>query len=231
MNLEKKQVLDTSFCPFFQTQREDLFHALFECRHVASVWQNLPSVLTTPSFGRLPFDVLSSYVLHCSDNLKELNASAWRLWQQQNRFIFELKTTPSTEAVNQALSLSADFKEAQGSSLHLSSTMLQWRPAERGSWKLNVDGAIFPDQHHASVGFILCDDQRKIATTVTHPKVFLLNPLEVELLVIFRGLQFYFPLGLSHPTIESDCLLEMRAFENGAETIATHRHLLDMHGK
>lgn len=39
-NLEKKRVVENSPCPFCQTHREYLYHAIFECSKVASVWRN-----------------------------------------------------------------------------------------------------------------------------------------------------------------------------------------------
>lgn len=45
-------------------------------------------------------------------------------------------------------------------------------------------------------------------------------------MAIFKGLQFCFPLGLSHPTVESDCFLAVRALEDVVETIAAHWHLI-----
>lgn len=60
----------------------------------------------------------------------------------------------------------------------------------------------------------------------THLGAHLADPMEVELLAIFRGLQFCIPLGIPKITVETDCLLAIHALEECAKSVAAHRHLL-----
>lgn len=137
-----------------------------------------------------------------------------------------IKRYPPEVTVNHALALCIDFWEAKSRSHNPLSIGLQWHPPELGSWKLNVDGAIFPNHHRSGAGFILRDDCGKVVVAGSHPEVFLPKPMEVELLAIFRGMQFGYPLGIPKLTIEIDCLLAVQALEEGVDSVATHRHLI-----
>lgn len=50
--------------------------------------------------------------------------------------------------------------------------------------------------------------------------------MEVDLLAIFKGLQFYTLLGVPKIIVETNCLLAMQALEKGVESVADHRNLL-----
>lgn len=85
--------------------------------------------------------------------------------------------------------------------------MLQWHPPELGSWKLNVDRAIFPNHHRAGVGYILRNDKRNVSIIVTQPEGHTSELMEVELLTIFHGLQFCALMGIPNLIVETYCLL------------------------
>lgn len=60
-----------------------------------------------------------------------------------------------------------------------------------------------------------------------HPEAHKTDPMEVELVAIFRGMQFSIPLGIPNLIVESDdCLLAVKALEDGVESIAAHQHML-----
>lgn len=84
---------------------------------------------------------------------------------------------------------------------------LHWTPPEPENWKLNVNGAIFPDQHNAGVGYVLRNELGRVIAVVTQPELHFTEPIEVELLAIFCGKQFCAPLGIPNITVETDWLL------------------------
>lgn len=58
------------------------------------------------------------------------------------------------------------------------------------------------------------------------PEANLSDPLEVELRAILWGLQFYAPLGSPILTVEKNCLVVVQTWEDGADSIADHSHLI-----
>ncbi|KAF5444777.1 hypothetical protein F2P56_033882 [Juglans regia] len=73
--------------------------------------------------------------------------------------------------------------------------------------KLNVDGAVFQDQHRAGVGIILRDANGEVLLTASKKEKEVNDPAEVELLAMLRGLQLCPPLGIEELIMESDSLL------------------------
>ncbi|KAF5444954.1 hypothetical protein F2P56_034045 [Juglans regia] len=85
--------------------------------------------------------------------------------------------------------------------------MSQWQLPPQGMTKLNVDGPVFHAEGSVGVGLIIRDWEGKVLMPVNKKEVAAMEPLEIELIAILRGLQFYIPLGLQSLCIESDSLL------------------------
>lgn len=94
--------------------------------------------------------------------------------------------------MNQALTLCEDYKEAKGNSKHKNQSALHWQPLEAGSWKLNVNGAIFSNHHSAGEGFMLRDGFGQVIAVATHLEMYFTEPMEIELLTILRVYNFVF---------------------------------------
>lgn len=58
-------------------------------------------------------------------------------------------------------------------------------------------GAIFLDQYKTGVGCVLCDDLDKVCMVAMKPEMLLSDPMEVEFLAIFCGLQLCLPIGIN----------------------------------
>lgn len=90
---------------------------------------------------------------------------------------------------------------------------LQWKLLDKGWWKHNVNGAIFPNQCRVGVGCVLWGDHCQVAMVATLPEVHREDHLEIELLVIFRGLQLYVPINFCKLVAEMDCLVAIQTIE------------------
>lgn len=60
----------------------------------------------------------------------------------------------------------------------------------------------------------------------TKPEAMASNPLEVELLAMFRGIQPCAPLGIYSLTMESDSMLAIKALAEGEDPLAHRSNLL-----
>ncbi|XP_040996055.1 uncharacterized protein LOC121242229 [Juglans microcarpa x Juglans regia] len=102
----------------------------------------------------------------------------------------------------------------------------RWVPPEHGILKLNVDGAVFANQRSAGVGLILRNAKAKIIFLASKKENKVNDPIEIEMLAILRGLQFCFPLGISHLVIESDSFLMMNEVESENTSRSLHDNLV-----
>lgn len=73
---------------------------------------------------------------------------------------------------------------------------------------------------------MLHDDQGKVIGTATQVELNFTEPLEVELLVVFRGMQLCAPLGVHNLMVETNCLLAVLTLEEGAILYACHNNMI-----
>ncbi|XP_041011418.1 uncharacterized protein LOC121255205 [Juglans microcarpa x Juglans regia] len=73
--------------------------------------------------------------------------------------------------------------------------------------KLNTDEAMFDDLRRAGVGFLLQDAKGELIVVASRAEFDVENPKAIELLVVFRGIQFCASRGISNLQVESDSLL------------------------
>ncbi|XP_040990905.1 uncharacterized protein LOC121238126 [Juglans microcarpa x Juglans regia] len=104
-------------------------------------------------------------------------------------------------------------KSEQGAKLHVG-----WEKPPTGVLKLNVDGAIFKDQHRARVGIIFRDAAGDVILAASK-KEYVVNDLaKLELLAMLSGLQLCLPLGIEELILESDSLMMATQLEDEEES-------------
>lgn len=130
------------------------------------------------------------------------------------------------KATQQALSTCVDYKEMQHPNCKPSNGKMQWKLPDEGWWKLNVDGVMFPDLCGARVGCALCDDHNQVAMATTLPEVHYEDPIEIELLAMFKSLQLYVKMDIWKLMVETNCLVAVQAMEEGSKAHVSYNHLI-----
>lgn len=193
---------------------------LFFCPIIHDVlMQYLPSLRTLQS--PLSFwDV----VLHVRDKggiemFATFFVICWALWYQRNQFLYEKVVHHCTVVINNAISMQLAYKQVQvfdGVSKEVTK-VLRWSPPPPGFLKLNVDGAIFPDQHRAGIGIILRDEKGCVVATYSKSESDVASPEFIEASALLRGLQFCAQWGVPKLVLETDCLLLVNALQSQTE--------------
>lgn len=120
---------------------------------------------------------------------------AWRFWYLRNQMVFEQKMISLEEAINQALALLEDFKLSMLSNSKPATHNLSWLAPETNTMKLNVDGAIFWEFYRSGISYVLRNSNGEVLMAATKLEQQSSDPLEVEFMAIFHGLQLCVPLG------------------------------------
>lgn len=95
---------------------------------------------------------------------------------------------------------------------------MSWcKPPPRVS-KLNIDGAIFPNQHKARVGISLRDDTDTIPLATSMKESEVNDPIEIELVAMLRGLQLCLSMGIEDLMLESDFLFYGKPAEQDTDS-------------
>ncbi|KAF5447115.1 hypothetical protein F2P56_032687 [Juglans regia] len=96
--------------------------------------------------------------------------------------------------------------------------LVGWEKPPTGVLKLNVDGAIFKDQHRARVGIIFRDAAGDVILAASKKEYAVNDLAKVELLAMLRGLQLCLPVGIEELILESDSLMMATQLEEEEES-------------
>ncbi|XP_042939548.1 uncharacterized protein LOC122274586 [Carya illinoinensis] len=127
---------------------------------------------------------------------------AWDLWYRRNKKMFEEKDLLPEQVIVHALSLQKGFHDMRCLPNKPSNLFCSWSPPQEGVLKLNVDGAIFDAQHCAGVGVVL-RDEGKVILVASRKDQEVNDPIEIELIAIFSGLQLCMHMGITHLVVET----------------------------
>ncbi|KAL3727273.1 hypothetical protein ACJRO7_032068 [Eucalyptus globulus] len=116
----------------------------------------------------------------------------WFVWRARNNAIFRAKTPNPNTIVDLAQAHLQNFSRWKNKNMakKIRDPNLQrrWRPSERGSLKLNVDGSWVEGEHVGSVAGILWDQDGQVLDVFARD-VRASSPAQVETLAILHGLE------------------------------------------
>lgn len=171
-------------------KREDLYHALFACNALEEVWCNRFPALSIQRDGPNSIATLQWLQQYLGNGeLNSIVTIAWGLWHRRNKMVFLNEVISSVEEADHALSLLTDYENNTVTSIKLSLSNQVWTALALDILKLNVDGAIFAKHQRAGVGCVLQNEKGELLLVATNPELNFNNPLEIEFMAIFRGLQ------------------------------------------
>ncbi|KAK9288011.1 hypothetical protein L1049_016456 [Liquidambar formosana] len=139
----------------------------------------------------------------------------WAIWLSGNMLVFEGIRRGAREIVDMAGRLLTDYTTAlQDFKPTIDSMQIKWHPPPLGSFKANVDGALFLESRSAGIGVIVRDSAgRVIATTAKHiVGDFPANV--VEALGVHFAVQFVRDLGLQSIMVGGDNLEVINAINS-----------------
>ncbi|KAF5463849.1 hypothetical protein F2P56_013977 [Juglans regia] len=141
------------------------------------------------------------------EDLNQFFLIAWSPWHRRNQKIFENKVLKTDQVIEYALTLAKDHKEARVQKQTRKLLSCCWQAPSQNALKLKVDGAIFATLNRAGVGVILKNTSSEVIMVANMKENGVNDPMEIELLAIFKGLQICIPMGIDELIIESDSLL------------------------
>lgn len=130
------------------------------------------------------------------------------------------------EVANNALTSITDFTDAQQQHHRRGLPPQHWNPPDLGHWKLNVDGTLFLDHSRAGLDYVLQNEQGQVQVAATKPEFHFTEPLEVELLAIFCGMQLCASLGPLDLLVETNCLLAVEDLTGSSNPYALYNTLI-----
>lgn len=114
--------------------------------------------------------------------------------------------------IEYALSMQNLYKELKATTSMKSITYCSWKPSHQDFLKLNVDGVIFFYQHKAGMAVILGNTKGDLVMVASKLENEVHDPITIELLAMFRGLELCASMGNADIILESNCLLMIKNY-------------------
>ncbi|XP_075669676.1 uncharacterized protein LOC142639367 [Castanea sativa] len=132
------------------------------------------------------------------------------IWRSRNEVRHGGKRHPGLTIVRSSLKLLEDFQSAKEKLIRPrieSQNRAAWKPPPPGSFKVNVDGAIFPKSKQSGVGVIVRDEEGNVIAAMSRKLRLPLDALETEAKALEIGMEFAKEVGLRDVVFEGDSQL------------------------
>ncbi|XP_075663101.1 uncharacterized protein LOC142632611 [Castanea sativa] len=96
---------------------------------------------------------------------------------------------------------------------------IKWCPPQRGSYKVNVDGAVFTKQKQVGIGVVIRDSAGDVIAALSHKISRPLGALETEAKAMEIGIQFALDVGVRDVVFEGDALSICNALRGVGEVL------------
>lgn len=200
--LHHLNILHSPICTLCHTAEETLIHLLFSCPRVINIWSHVQISVPITSTSSPNYNMwLRNFLLDATTLTHQslplsilLSFSLWHIWKSRNINLLEKRFDQ--------VSLMHIFKNVH-EFFHLGLNQrpkilkppmhIKWKPPNRGSFKLNTDGATSAHNNCSGIGGLIRDSMGnwKLGFSECTYKA---NSIHMELLALLKGLQ----LALSH---------------------------------
>ena len=210
-------------CPLCHSEAETIAHALLDCCNVHPIWQQLGVQRTNNAF----FDqdlrnwLKSNAISKSTHNPKGIPwnvlfpITIWSIWKQRNQAMFNNKslnpslvkqiTMQATELIH-CVYHPVNYKR-------MSMKQVRWEVPERGTLKLNTDGATSKVLGVARGGGLIRDNQGNWVVGFSR-RIGVTNSFMAEVWALRDGLMLCNQMNLSDVIVEIDAKALVDAFKN-----------------
>ncbi|KAL0014778.1 hypothetical protein SO802_001847 [Lithocarpus litseifolius] len=103
---------------------------------------------------------------------------------------------------------------------------IKWCPPQLGSYKVNVDGAVFTKQKQVGIGVVIRDSAGEVIAALSHKLARPLGALETEAKAMEVGIQFALDVGVWDVIFEGDALSICNALRGVGEVATLVQNLV-----
>nr|POE89701.1 putative ribonuclease h protein [Quercus suber] len=160
-NLRRRKILMDDVCEHCRSAPETTCHALWECPKISKVWEAIPrcKFRQVRSFSSLR-EVLD-FGFSENKNMELMAMVMWTLWYRRNQIRTRQLDFPAPQVLPQASQAWSDFKQynislpSQQGVSRQSRDQSHWSPPPIDCFKVNFDGATFPELGKAGLGVVI----------------------------------------------------------------------------
>ena len=211
-NLWRRKILQEPICTICKEGREDVFHALMECKLARKIWRCTDMKATVQSIRR--DDMLSTmHSLMRKGAKSEIDYVAsiwWATWHARNKLLFEGKKPNPRETVAKAKAIvvayqSMQFKEQDSPRSIKEKEAQRWNPPPSSKLKINVDAAVHAESQMAGLGAVIRNSQGQVVVAAVKSINFQGDVSIAEAKAVQWGMEVASKASFTNVIVETDC--------------------------
>ena len=232
-SLFHRKITDTNTCEGCGRQVETTMHILCFCSRGTEVWHacklSLPCIVKESWSFVDTFSKLQTSWEAQPKLLERWVTICWGIWKSRNKVWYRGKRRPGPVIVKSSLKLLEDFQSANErpcrprTENQYSTT---WKPPPPGSFKVNVDGALFLKTKQSGVGVMVHDKEGNVIATMSKKLDLPLGALETEAKALEIGVKFAEEVGLRDVVFEGDTQVIINAVHSIREALTSIQNII-----
>lgn len=214
-------------------KREDVHHALVECRWAKEIWTHGLSNSAQVFFrekGPFVDNFWNLLDKGHEEDIKKTCYILWFIWYRRNLFLHEGKRLSAEAILGKCNDMHQDFQASQVLSVPPppSQVLAQtWSPPEHGFYKLNVDGSTFVDSGSIGVGAVIRNSTGEVMLAMTEKLICDPCPEMAESWAIIHGLSIAIEADFTRIVLKGDAKNVLTDFCSNSDLFSSHGTILE----
>lgn len=209
--LAKKGVNLHNVCPFCAREDETVKHIFFDCVFAQNCWEEVGMNVSLQADQTSSEWLLDMLCTQKMEVLSKLVSVLWGIWFFRNKVVWENKMVTAKVAVEWSFKLIQEWRQAKAKPVYAevrkTTQTATWKPPQDGSFKLNVNASVFPNEDFFSVGLIMRDHTGGFIQGRTMKIAGKVSVLEAEATWVLKAFEWVHDLTFNNVDVETDSLL------------------------
>ncbi|XP_074322941.1 uncharacterized protein LOC141659906 [Apium graveolens] len=211
-------------CPMCSRDIENVLHLFFECDYARSCWQRTELVFDMRGVEYAADWLLEKLDSESDDRVINITKVLSWIWFARNKKVWEEKLIGSSMSVDMSSRQINSWQVANRNAKRVKpqlgqvvSSVINWKPPDRGWLKLNVDASVKKGDSNFAIGMVIRNEDGNFIMGKNLRIAGCVNVLEVEAYGVWVAIKWIEELQLKNVTVESDSSLVVQALQQGSE--------------
>ena len=213
-------------------ESEMAIHAVWECATLDEIWEAVPGFEDRRQHSISNTIDLISVLHEKKKNLEIMAMVMWTIWYLHNQLQVSSNEFPRSQVLHQATPSLAIFQQSQQSICQPSAMPrppphAQWSPPQPNCFKLNFDGAMFPELGKAGLSVVVHDSQGTMIASLSEQAPMPYSSDIAEAMAATRALVFAQELDIDAFVLERDLEVVINTLRSKEALFSSFGHLLE----
>ncbi|KAL0004551.1 hypothetical protein SO802_012112 [Lithocarpus litseifolius] len=214
-NLARRKTITDPSCDRCAGGCEDFLHAVWKCADLDGVWGELELWGFRARVSFQCFGELMAWIIKNNRTPELFAMFFWSIWTQRNQLRTQQPYCPLSQLSQLAKDRFYEFKASHPAALpRRGQQQTTWSPPAQNAFKINYDGALFPDTNRSGIGVVIHNGDGQVIASLAQPLNQTFKAVEIEALAASRALELAADIGLNEVILEGDSMVVPQALKS-----------------